>query len=81
MFLCILFMVIILCFYEYIVNCDDLCVFIPMRESLYSVNVYVFIPMVLFIIKNVYAWRWGFWIIYSYSSYLWLKIPMIVIYD
>ena len=48
-------MVIILCFYVYIVNCDYLYVFIPMRDFLYSVNVYVFIPMVLFIIKNVYA--------------------------
>ena len=32
-----------------------LCVFIPMKKFLYGVNVYVFIPMVLFIIKNVYA--------------------------
>ena len=32
-----------------------LCVFILVRQFLYSVNVYVFIPMVLFIIKNVYA--------------------------
>ena len=35
--------------------CDYLCVFIPMKKVLYSVNVYVFIPMVLFIIKNAYA--------------------------
>ena len=48
-------MVIILCVYVYIVNCDYLCEFIPMREFLYSVNVYVFIPMAFFIIKNVYA--------------------------
>ena len=34
---------------------DYLCVFIPMKKFLYDVNVYVFIPMVLFIIKNVYA--------------------------
>ena len=48
------FMVIILCIYVYIVNGDYLCVFISMREFLYGVNVYVFIPMVLFIIKNVF---------------------------
>ena len=34
---------------------DYLCVFIPMKKFLYGVNVYVFIPMVLFIIKNVSA--------------------------
>ena len=34
---------------------DYLCVFIPMKKFLYGVNVYVFIPMVLFIIKNAYA--------------------------
>ena len=28
------------------------CVFIPMKRFLYGVNVYVFIPMVLFIIKE-----------------------------
>ena len=39
----------------YIVRDNCLCVFIPMREFLYDVNVYVFIPMVLFIIKSVYA--------------------------
>ena len=49
------FMVIILCVYVYIVNGDYLCVFIPMKKFLYGVNVYVFIPMVLFIIKNAYA--------------------------
>ena len=27
---------------------DYLCVFIPMKKFLYDVNVYVFIPMVLF---------------------------------
>ena len=49
------FMIIILCVCVYIVINDYLCVFIPMREFLYSVNVYVFIPMVLFLIRNVYA--------------------------
>ena len=49
------YMVIISCIYVYIVMCDYLCVFIPMKKVLYSVNVYVFIPMVLFIIKNAYA--------------------------
>ena len=49
------FMVIILCVYVYIVMSDYLCVFIPMKKFLYGVNVYVFIPMVIFIIKNVYA--------------------------
>ena len=37
---------------------DYLSGFIPMREFLYGVNVYIlyiFIPMVLFIIKNVFA--------------------------
>ena len=48
-------MVIILCLYVYIVMNDYLCAFIPMKKFLYSVNVYAFIPMVLFIIKNVYA--------------------------
>ena len=28
---------------------DYLCVFIPMKKFLYGVNVYVFIPMVLFL--------------------------------
>ena len=37
-FLCILFMPIILCIYVYIVNCDYLCVFIPMKEFLYRGN-------------------------------------------
>ena len=50
------FIVIILCIYAYILNYDYLCEFIPMKKFLYAVNVYVFIPMVLFIIKNVYAW-------------------------
>ena len=53
------FMVIILCIYVYIVVMSDyLSGFIPMREFLYGVNVYIlyiFIPMVLFIIKNVFA--------------------------
>ena len=49
------FMVIILYIYVYIVMSDYLCVFIPMREFLCGVNVYVFILMVLFIIKNAYA--------------------------
>ena len=48
-------MVINLCIWVYIVIGDYLCVFISMREFLYGVNVYVFIPMVLFIIKNGYA--------------------------
>ena len=34
---------------------DYLCVFMPMKKFLYGVNAYAFIPMVLFIIKNVYA--------------------------
>ena len=46
-------------YYMYLCVCivrnNYLCVFIPMREFLYGVNVYVFIPMVLFIIKSVYA--------------------------
>ena len=49
------FIVIILCICVYIVIRDYLCVFIPMREFSYGVNVYVFIPMVLFVIKNVYG--------------------------
>ena len=49
------FVVIILCIYAYIVNYDYLCEFIPMKMFLYGLNVYVFIPTVLFIIKNVYA--------------------------
>ena len=48
-------MVIILCIYVYIVNGDYLCLFIPMKKFLYGVNVYVVIPMLLFIIKNTYA--------------------------
>ena len=48
------------CFYVYFfmvitVMSDCLCVFIPKKKFLYSVNVYVFIPILLFIIKNVYA--------------------------
>ena len=50
-----LFMVIILYICVYIVMSIYLCVFIPMKKFLYGVNVYVFIPMVLFIIKNAYA--------------------------
>ena len=50
-----LFMVIILCICVYIVISNYLCVFIPMKKFLYGVNVYVFIPMVLFIIKNMYT--------------------------
>ena len=34
---------------------DYLCVFIPLKKLLYGVNVYVFIPIVLFVIKNAYA--------------------------
>ena len=49
-----LFMVIILCICVYIVISNYLCVFIQMKKFLYVVNVYVFIPMVLLIIKNVY---------------------------
>ena len=37
------------------IYCDYLCVFISARDFLFGVNVYVFIPMVLFIIKHVYA--------------------------
>ena len=50
-----IFMVIILCICVYIVTGDYLCVFIPMKTFLYGINVYVFISIVLFIIKNVYA--------------------------
>ena len=39
----------------YIVNGDYLCVFIPVKKFLYGVNVYEFISMVLFVIRNVYA--------------------------
>ena len=49
------FMVIILCIFVYIGMGDYLCVFIPVKKFLYGVNVYRFIPMVLFIIKNVYV--------------------------
>ena len=49
------FMVIILCIFVYIGMSDYLCVFIPVKKFLYGVNVYLFIPMVLFIIKNVYV--------------------------
>ena len=41
-------MIIILCIYVYIVMSNYLYVFIPMRELLFSVNVYAFISMVLF---------------------------------
>ena len=34
---------------------DYLCVFIPLKNFSYGVNVYVFIPVVLFMIKNAYA--------------------------
>ena len=37
------FMVIILCICVYIVIGDYLCVFIPVREFLYGVNVYLFL--------------------------------------
>ena len=47
-----------------------------MEKFLYRVNIYVFLPMVLFIIKNMYTRRYAFKIIYSYSSFLWLKIDM-----
>ena len=50
-----IFMVIILCICVYIVTGDYLYVFIPMKTFLYGINVYVFISIVLFIIKNVYA--------------------------
>ena len=46
-------MVIILCVCVYIVNGDYLCVFIPMKKFLYCVN--GFIPVALFMIKNVCA--------------------------
>ena len=36
---------------------DYLCVFILMKKFLYDVNVYVLIPVVLIIIKKVYACR------------------------
>ena len=49
------FMVIILCIFVYIGMGDYSCVFIPVKKFLYGVNVYLFIPMVLFIIKNVYV--------------------------
>ena len=49
------FMVIILCIFVYIGMSDYLCVFIPVKKFLYGVNVYLFIPVVLFIIKNVYV--------------------------
>ena len=49
------FMVIISCIFVYIGMGDYLCVFIPVKKFLYGVNVYLFIPMVLFIIKNVYV--------------------------
>ena len=50
-----LFMVIILCICVYRVISNYLCVVIQMKKFLYVVNVYVFIPMVLFIIKNMYT--------------------------
>ena len=49
------FILIILFICVYIVIGDYLCVFIPMKKFLYGVNVYVFIPIMVFIIKNVYA--------------------------
>ena len=49
------FMVIIFCICVYKVIGDYLCVFIAMKKFLYGVDVHVFIPMVLFVIKNVYA--------------------------
>ena len=42
------FMVIILCICVYVVMSDYLCVFIPTKKFLFSVDIYVFIPMVLF---------------------------------
>ena len=32
---------------------DYLCVFIPMQKFLYGLNVYVFIPMVLFFMVKI----------------------------
>ena len=46
------FMVIIMYIYVYIVINDYLCVFIPIKEFSFSVDVYVFIPMVLFMVKK-----------------------------
>ena len=43
-----IFMAIILCIYVYIEMSNYLCAFIPMRKLLYGVNVYVFIPIVLY---------------------------------
>ena len=47
-----------------------LCVFISMREFLYGVNVYVFIPIVLFIIKS--CQKRGFYLVLMYM-YLFLE--------
>ena len=44
-------------------------VFIPVKTFLYGVNVYVFISMVLFIIKN--DQKWGFYLVLMYM-YLFL---------
>ena len=49
------FVVNILCICVYILNGNYLCVFIPMKKFLRDANVYVFISMVLFVIKNVHA--------------------------
>ena len=46
------FMVIIMYIYVYIVINDYLCVFIPIKEFSFSVDVCVFIPMVLFMVKK-----------------------------
>ena len=50
-----IFMVIILYICIYIVMSDYLCAFIPMKKFSYGVNVYVLIPVVLFVIKKAYA--------------------------
>ena len=64
------FMIIILCIYVYIVNGNSLCAFIPSKKLLYGVNVYVFISMVLFIIKNYQ--KWGFYLVLMYMYlFLW----------
>ena len=58
--------------YVYILMNDYLYVFIPMREFLFSVNVYVFILMVLSIFK-----KWGF--LFSVNVYVFIPmVPLMV---
>ena len=53
---------------------DYLCVFIPMKKFLYGVNVYVFIPMVLFLWLKIVKMR------FLFSVNVYVFIPMVLLY-